>query len=116
MSEPVKRYAVWKGELLEEESGADVYGEANGLTVVLATDYDAAIARAEAAEKRVVELEARLTVEVANSKRGWELFEQFRKKYAEIRFPGLVNQIYLAETEVAALAAFDAALAAGGGK
>jgi hypothetical protein len=43
---------------------------------------------------RIRELEAALAAEKENSARGWELFQTFRKKYAELRFPGMTGEVH----------------------
>ena len=48
------------------------------------------------AHARIRELEAELAAEKENSARGWELFERFRKKYAELRFPGMTAEVHAA--------------------
>ena len=46
--------------------------------------------------KRIRELEAALAAEKENARIGWANFETFRRKYAEIRFPGMTGEVHSA--------------------
>lgn len=41
-------------------------------------------------------LAAELAAEKENARRGWELAGTWRKKYAELRFPGMTGEVHLA--------------------
>ena len=83
---------------------------------VLAADYDAAQARIRELEarestwamrheretsltdkhcERITQLEAALAAEKDNAARGWELFQTFHRKYAELKYPGMTGEIKL---------------------
>jgi len=54
------------------------------------------VARIAVLESRVERLEAELASEKENSRRGWELFEKYRKKYAELRYPNMTGEVHAA--------------------
>jgi hypothetical protein len=50
----------------------------------------------DAKDDRIRELEAALAAEKENARIGWANFETFRRKYAEIRFPGMTGEVHSA--------------------
>lgn len=70
------------GTLSREEDGAKMMLSVVG-ELVPAADYN--------------DLAAELAAEKENARRGWELFETFRKKYAELRFPGMTGVVTTAD-------------------
>jgi hypothetical protein len=80
--------------------------------MAMADKYEAAISEASKMrwlwhknelelKARIRELEAALAAEKENARIGWANFETFRKKYAEIRFPGMTGEIHSASDAAA---------------
>jgi len=65
----IKRYKVWRIELLELDEGEEPSGDEDCEVVVFAADYDALAADVIALDARIVELEEELEME-RNDDRG----------------------------------------------
>ncbi len=65
----VKRFKVWRVELMELDEGEDIKGDDDCEIVVLASDYNALAIDVLALDARIVELEEELEME-RNDDRG----------------------------------------------
>ena len=82
--------AEWHNRCRELEAAREA--DSDLTTRTLAAGYDIQAKQRD----RIRELEAELAAEKENSARGWELFWRFRKKYAELRFPGMTAEVHAA--------------------